>query len=291
MKSCLRCGFSNDDSAKFCKQCGEKLGILSQESINICSNCGMELPEGAMFCKYCGTSVIQAQRHQNSITSKIEQIHKHQNKTETQCDNCRRQPNSNYTNNKVVGNSASSVKPQNMMVSKPIKNTSNVHRLVLGGCIAVAIVIIAFMVFASSGSNNSTDDINGTQSYSAQKNNHKDELFDNYDSSSDTLDGYSNDEEQETETTEYVLPTSDSEYLTKDDLVGLTAEECHLARNEIYARHGRIFLDEELQRYFNSFDWYHPTIEPDDFQESMLNQYEMANRDLIVSYETEQGYR
>ena len=46
-----------------------------------------------------------------------------------------------------------------------------------------------------------------------------------------------------------------------------------------------------VQNYFNSFDWYQPTIEPDDFQESMLNQYEIANRDLIVAYETEQGYR
>ena len=52
----------------------------------------------------------------------------------------------------------------------------------------------------------------------------------------------------------------------------------------------KYMLDEELQNYFNSFDWYHPTIEPDDFQESMLNQYEVANRDLIVAYETEQGY-
>lgn len=46
-----------------------------------------------------------------------------------------------------------------------------------------------------------------------------------------------------------------------------------------------------LQEYFDSYDWYYPTIQPDDFEESMLNDYEIANRDLIVEYETEQGYR
>lgn len=88
-----------------------------------------------------------------------------------------------------------------------------------------------------------------------------------------------------------ILPESSTRYLTKSDLAGLTAEECRLARNEIYARHGRIFNDEGLQRHFEAFAWYYPTIQPDDFQESMLNEYEIANRDLIVEYEIEQGYR
>lgn len=90
---------------------------------------------------------------------------------------------------------------------------------------------------------------------------------------------------------DFVLPDSSSRYLTKSDLQGLTAEQCRIARNEIYARHGRIFQDEGLQAYFNAFSWYQPTIQPDDFQESMLNAYEIANRDLIVEYEKEQGYR
>ena len=35
----------------------------------------------------------------------------------------------------------------------------------------------------------------------------------------------------------------------------------------------------------------HPSIAPEDFKESMLNEVEIANRDLIVSYEKEMGYR
>ena len=91
---------------------------------------------------------------------------------------------------------------------------------------------------------------------------------------------------------EYILPTSNSEYLTMEDLQGLTAEDCRIARNELYARYGRRFLDESLQEYFDSKSWYRGTIEPDDFNDlEWLNEYEIANRDLIVEYEEAQGYR
>lgn len=92
---------------------------------------------------------------------------------------------------------------------------------------------------------------------------------------------------EDLQNTDYILPTSNSQYLTEADLEGLTKEECRLARNEIYARHGRMFLDEELQRYFDAKPWYHGTIQPDDFQDTMLNDYEMKNKDLIVQYESE----
>lgn len=90
---------------------------------------------------------------------------------------------------------------------------------------------------------------------------------------------------------DYILTGSDSRYLTMQDLAGMTAEECRLARNEIYARHGRMFNDAGLQSYFNGKSWYRPTIPADAFTEDMLNPYEIANRDLIVQYETAQGYR
>lgn len=90
---------------------------------------------------------------------------------------------------------------------------------------------------------------------------------------------------------EYILKDSSSRYLTKDDLQGLSADECRLARNEIYARHGRKFDDEGLQSHFNSCSWYQGTIAPSDFDETMLNDIEVANKNLIVEYENEKGYR
>ncbi len=96
--------------------------------------------------------------------------------------------------------------------------------------------------------------------------------------------------EEERENDMYILPFSDQRALSKSDLEDLTADECRLARNEIYARHGRRFKDESIQAYFNSKDWYEGTIDPDDFSENILSDTEKANRDLIVEYEKEKGY-
>ncbi|SCX89615.1 YARHG domain-containing protein [Lachnospiraceae bacterium XBB2008] len=91
--------------------------------------------------------------------------------------------------------------------------------------------------------------------------------------------------DQSTLTDGMLIPDSDSRYLTEDDLKGFTAEELRIARNEIYARYGRKFNDSKLQEHFNSMDWYFPTTEPGDFDENILNDYEIKNLDLIAKYE------
>lgn len=83
----------------------------------------------------------------------------------------------------------------------------------------------------------------------------------------------------------YILPDSDSKYLSERDLQTLSTQELRLARNEIYARNGRKFDDQALQDYFNSKSWYRGTIAPKDFTKSMLNKYEIFNMDIIVTVE------
>ncbi|MBR1817001.1 MAG: YARHG domain-containing protein [Lachnospiraceae bacterium] len=90
---------------------------------------------------------------------------------------------------------------------------------------------------------------------------------------------------------EYVFKNSSSSYINKSDLNGFTSEQCRIARNEIYARHGRLFDDAELQAYFNSCSWYSGYIDPADFSESVLNEYEKTNLETIIDYEKEMGYR
>lgn len=91
---------------------------------------------------------------------------------------------------------------------------------------------------------------------------------------------------------EYILPDSNRKYYNMKDLKGLTAKEARLARNELFARHGRKFDDKELQKYFNSCSWYKGTIAPEYFyEEEFFNKYEIANRDLIIKYEAKKGYR
>ncbi len=92
-------------------------------------------------------------------------------------------------------------------------------------------------------------------------------------------------------TGDYVIPDSASRYLVRSDLENLTADQLRIARNEIYARHGRMFDDEQLQAYFNSKSWYTGTISPADFSEDMLNDYERENTYIISDYEKEMGYR
>lgn len=101
---------------------------------------------------------------------------------------------------------------------------------------------------------------------------------------------YLNGDEGE-QNSEYILPNSDSTYLSEADIEILSKDALKLARNEIYARHGRRFNDDALQGYFDSCSWYTGTILPEDFSESVLNEYEKANRDLITNYEKQMGYR
>lgn len=97
-------------------------------------------------------------------------------------------------------------------------------------------------------------------------------------------------EEKTVVTPDDILLCSDEELYTEEDLEqrGLSAWECRIARNEIYARHGKIFQDAELQEYFESMYWYEPS---EDFSEDELNGIERHNLEAIVSYEEKMGYR
>jgi len=84
---------------------------------------------------------------------------------------------------------------------------------------------------------------------------------------------------------DYILPFSSERELTDSDLRELTKDELRLARNEIFARYGRLFIDEELQAYFDSKLWYNnlPKIPPGD--ELELTGLELKNIALIQAYE------
>lgn len=81
---------------------------------------------------------------------------------------------------------------------------------------------------------------------------------------------------------EYILPQSSSEYISEQDLKGMDADMIQMAINEIYARHHRKFAMTQIQKYFDSKSWYEGYIEPENFDVSVMNQYESANIDLMV---------
>ena len=92
-------------------------------------------------------------------------------------------------------------------------------------------------------------------------------------------------EETKPDTSEWIFADSSERLLTQQDIAGMSAEQLRLARNEIYARHGRIFKSQELKDYFNSRTWYKGTIAPNDFKEDSLNEIERANVNFLKAAE------
>lgn len=84
----------------------------------------------------------------------------------------------------------------------------------------------------------------------------------------------------------YILPMSSKRKLKEKDLKKLGAKKLRIARNEIYARHGRMFQDQELQDYFDRKDWYTPSIAPEDFSDAVeLSKLERRNIAFIRKHE------
>ena len=82
----------------------------------------------------------------------------------------------------------------------------------------------------------------------------------------------------------YLFPYSDSEYLKDSDLQGLTKEQLSFARNEVFARHGYVFSENSLKTYFTAKTWYHPNSSYDG-SDTNFNDYEKANYKLIQVWE------
>lgn len=88
----------------------------------------------------------------------------------------------------------------------------------------------------------------------------------------------------------YVLPGSDSRYYSTSELNDLSNYELYLARNEIFARHGREFKNQDLRDYFGSMSWYVPKYSGDEFDSmDLLNDYEKKNADTMLSIEQKRG--
>ncbi len=83
----------------------------------------------------------------------------------------------------------------------------------------------------------------------------------------------------------YLVPDANTRYLSDSDVSGMDARIACFAKNEIYARHGRQFVSSELSAYFNSQPWYSGTISPNSFSDSVFNEYEMSNIQVLLRRE------
>lgn len=73
-----------------------------------------------------------------------------------------------------------------------------------------------------------------------------------------------------------------TEPLQEGQLGDMFAEDLRVLRNEVYARHGRVFKDADLQKYFEAQPWYKANP---DFKDDQLNEIEAANLAKIKAAE------
>lgn len=248
-----------------------------------CKECGTQLLDDAQFCPNCGEKVTNVISIEGAGT--IKQVKDTIEIPEQSPIHIEKETVQNFEN------------------SKPQKSIFRYLIIV----IAVLLIVVFIVVFRGKFANSQNDIenepvMNDIEDESLSDDKIYDEV-EQEENNSSVLDSDDESTEQQYEYSdeiinsetntdlEYILPESDSRYLEIADLEGMTADECRIARNELFARHGRLFDDEELQAYFNSKSWYMGTIEPDDFSDDMFNEYEIANRELIIQYEKEQGYR
>ena len=83
----------------------------------------------------------------------------------------------------------------------------------------------------------------------------------------------------------YLFDTSSKVY-SASDFEGLSPEVIHVIKNEMYARHGYSFRDQDLYNYFMGQVWYNPSVMPADFSEKTFTETEVKNLDLINSIDT-----
>lgn len=96
----------------------------------------------------------------------------------------------------------------------------------------------------------------------------------------------------------FIFYNSHERYLSRDEVMALRDSEEYdfktllgFARNEIYARKGYPFSEGgKYYTYYMQYEWYQ-NMEHGEVTDSMINDYERANIDLIVGIEKEEGYR
>lgn len=82
---------------------------------------------------------------------------------------------------------------------------------------------------------------------------------------------------------DYILPDSDKRFIGREELWNLDKAALRLAKNEIYARHGLIFQEEDLREYFNSKSWYYGYIPAEEFDENLYLSEEERDTVYMIS--------
>ena len=92
----------------------------------------------------------------------------------------------------------------------------------------------------------------------------------------------------------FVFPDSDTTLLTDEEISEKVtdADTCRRAVNEIYARHGYEFTQQENIDFFNQYDWYRDMDKESDMEKvsAQFSKTEKKNVDKLLEYEDAHGW-
>ncbi len=249
-----------------------------------CPHCGNQVKDGAKFCAHCGSS-IEARDTQAKTSASIDSS-----------------ASSIASKASAIsqGTNKSACPP---VVQQPKDKTQSKTGLIIGCVIGVlaliaAIVVAVFMIFGNQSEGDKYYDKNqmvemGSAVSTGITNTDNESLNVGNTAASNTNENAASvpSSGQALESADHILPDVATRNYSETELEALTDEELYYARNEIFARHGRGFKNQDLIDYFSSKTWYSEQYSPSDFDAmpSPLNEYEKANSDLIREIESDRN--
>ncbi len=87
---------------------------------------------------------------------------------------------------------------------------------------------------------------------------------------------------------DYYYPSLSEQILTEEELYNLNLFDCMIARNELFAKHGRMFKDSFVSKIFELKSWYEPeytAAEFDAMADELLTEIEKENLQILIEYE------
>lgn len=279
-----------------------------------CERCGRELKDDALFCENCGTKVQQSKNENpEAKTQKMNSAQLHESGSQASTSKpdtsgvdvsayltveqpLPMQPAVQQTT--PMPSVAAQEQKAASYVAQPTANVKDNQEkvkvsiivAVVAAVIALVAVIILIVTFVFGGSEPTANE--SAKGYAAQK---EQELASNsatnqqkesaaQPSSSSSIEDVINSPNG------FILPESDSRYYSDSELNALTDYQLYLARNEIYARYGRGFKNQDLQDYFHNKNWYTVQYSPDAFDSiDALNDFEKKNAEAILAIEKRRG--
>jgi len=182
-----------------------------------------------------------------------------------------RSPEMNYNGNNTVP--TVNIPNQNYVSQTTNASKSNIILGISGGALVLILAII--LIFMLAGKNDESDlkSIKKENVQTQESNTRQNEQQSTPPSQQNNNYGYPG-----------RYPEASMRNLTYNELLGYSKSELRIMRNEIYARHGRIFQSSDLINYFSSQSWYTPLYTDKEVQ-YMLTQIEKNNITTIQQAE------